>query len=86
MLTPTSKLAGAPDVGHPAFWLVPLLLGVSIWGIYALVNTEERYVTVAYLCIILTLFAALRLPDAPSEAGSPGHSASPETFASRPLP
>jgi hypothetical protein len=54
-----------------AFWLVPLLLGVSIWGIYAIVNTEERYVTVAYLCVILTLFAALRLPDAQSEADSP---------------
>ncbi|MGP8258476.1 MAG: glycosyltransferase family 39 protein [Acidobacteriaceae bacterium] len=56
--------------GVNAFWGVPLLLGVSIWGTYALVNTEERYVTVAYLCIILTIFAALRLPDAPSEAGS----------------
>ena len=33
-----------------------------IWGIYATVNTEERYVTIAYLAIILTLFAALRLP------------------------
>ena len=54
-----------------AFWLVPLLLGVAIWGIYAIVNTEERYVTVAYFCVILTLFAALRLPDAQSEADSP---------------
>jgi len=55
------------DVGQPAFWLAPLLLGVAIWGIYALVNTEERYVTVAYLIIVLTLFAALRLPDAQNE-------------------
>jgi hypothetical protein len=47
------------------------LLGVAIWGIYAIVNTEERYVTVAYFCVILTLFAALRLPDAQSEADSP---------------
>jgi hypothetical protein len=54
-----------------AFWLVPLLLGVAIWCIYAIVNTEERYVTVAYFCVILTLFAALRLPDAQSEADSP---------------
>ena len=54
--------------GKSAFWVVPLLLGVAIWGIYGLVNTEERYVTVAYLSIILTLFAALRLPDEPSEA------------------
>jgi hypothetical protein len=43
------------------FWLVPLLLGVAIWGIYGLVNTEERYVTIAYLSIVLTLFAALRV-------------------------
>ena len=54
-----------------AFWIVPLLLGVAIWGIYAIVNTEERYVTVAYFCMILTLLAALRLPDAQSEADSP---------------
>jgi hypothetical protein len=56
--------------GNNAFWVVPLLLGVAIWGIYALVNTEERYVTVAYLSIILTLFAALRMPDAQGEAVS----------------
>ena len=31
----------------------------SIWGIYAIVNTEERYVTVAYLSILLALFAML---------------------------
>jgi hypothetical protein len=54
-----------------AFWFVPLLLGVTIWGIYAIVNTEERYVTVAYLSIILTLFAALRVRDAQSEADLP---------------
>jgi hypothetical protein len=54
--------------GANAFWLVPLLLGVSIWGIYAIVNTEERYVTVAYLCILLPLFATLRLPQSRSEA------------------
>ncbi len=67
---------GPRDVGHPAFWLVPLLLGISIWGIYAIVNTEERYVTVAYLNIILSLFAALRLPQSQSQAESqPAHSA-----------
>jgi hypothetical protein len=59
-----------------AFWLPPLLLGVAIWGIYAIVNTEERYVTVAYLSILLPLFAALRLPQPPSGAQShPAHSA-----------
>ena len=53
--------------GENVFWLPPLLLGVAVWGIYGLVNTEERYVTVAYLSIVLTLFAALRLTDAQSE-------------------
>jgi len=56
--------------GTNAFWLPPLLLGVAIWGIYAIVNTEERYVTVAYLSILLPLFAALRLPQPRSEAQS----------------
>ncbi|HEX3572915.1 MAG TPA: hypothetical protein VHU44_19005 [Acidobacteriaceae bacterium] len=43
-----------------AFWLVPIALGILIWAIYATVNTEERYVTVAYLTLILTVFATLR--------------------------
>lgn len=34
-------------------------LGVLIWGIYALVNVEERYVTAAFLLIMLALFAAI---------------------------
>jgi hypothetical protein len=49
--------------GANAFWLPPVLLGVLIWGIYAIVNTEERYVTVAYFSILLALYAALRVPD-----------------------
>jgi hypothetical protein len=49
-----------------SFWLAPLALGVLIWGIYATVNTEERYVTVAYLAIILTLFATLRISQSAS--------------------
>ena len=49
-----------------SFWLPPLALGVIIWGIYATVNTEERYVTIAYLAIILTLFATLRIPSSSS--------------------
>jgi hypothetical protein len=53
--------------GANTFWVVPLLLGVLIWGIYATVNTEERYVTIAYLTIILTLFAALQVPQASSK-------------------
>ena len=49
--------------GSNAFWLPPVLLGLLIWGIYAIVNTEERYVTVAYISIILGLFATLGIPD-----------------------
>jgi hypothetical protein len=60
-------LRGKPGSSAPnPFWIAPLLLGVAIWGIYAIVNTEERYVTVAYLTIILTVFATLRLPDSSS--------------------
>jgi hypothetical protein len=47
------------QAGTNAFWVVPLLLGVAIWGIYGTVNTEERYVTVAYFNILLALFAML---------------------------
>ncbi|RXH58746.1 glycosyltransferase family 39 protein [Granulicella sibirica] len=46
--------------GADAFWVVPLGLGVVIWAIYGTVNVEERYVTVGYLAIVLTLFAMLR--------------------------
>ncbi len=50
-----------------AFSLPPLLLGVAMWGIYALVNVEERYVTLAYMAIVLPLFAALHsAPDDPA--------------------
>jgi hypothetical protein len=47
---------------HTAFWLPPVFLGVAIWGIYGLVNIEERYVTLAYLLIVLPLFALLQTP------------------------
>jgi len=39
-----------------------LLLGVAIFAIYGLVNIEERYVTLAYLAILLPLFATLSPP------------------------
>jgi hypothetical protein len=42
-----------------AFWLVPLGMGAAMWVIYGTVNIEERYVTVGYLAIVLTLFAML---------------------------
>jgi hypothetical protein len=51
-----------------SFWLPMLLLGVAIYAIYGLVNIEERYVTLAYLAILLPLFAAL---SAPAESGWP---------------
>jgi len=41
------------------FWLPPIALGLAMWGIYGLVNIEERYVTLAYLLIILPIFATL---------------------------
>jgi len=51
------------------FWVIPLLLGIAIFAIYGLVNIEERYVTVGYLAVVLTLFASLRAP-ASSTRGS----------------
>lgn len=40
-------------------------LGIAMWAIYAMVNVEERYVTVAYFAILLPLFAALYTTDRP---------------------
>lgn len=37
-----------------------LLLGVLVWAIYALVNVEERYVTAAFLLIVISVFACLK--------------------------
>lgn len=48
-----------------SFWLPVLLLGVAIFAIYGLVNIEERYVTLAYLAILLPLFATLSAPAEP---------------------
>ena len=41
------------------FWLPAIFLGLAMWGIYGLVNIEERYITLAYLVIVLPIFAAL---------------------------
>lgn len=54
-----------------AFWLPPVLLGVAIWGLYGLVNIEERYVTLAYLLIVLPVFAMLRGPRRTAEEPFP---------------
>jgi hypothetical protein len=43
------------------FWLPPLLLGFLIMGVYSTVLIEERYVAVAFLLIMLSLFASLRM-------------------------
>jgi len=53
------------------FWLPMLLLGVAVFAIYGLVNIEERYVTLAYLTILLPLFAALSAPAQPLESDTP---------------
>jgi len=44
------------------FWLPMLLLGLAMWIIYGMVNIEERYVTLAYLLVVLPVFAMLRVP------------------------
>jgi 4-amino-4-deoxy-L-arabinose transferase-like glycosyltransferase len=47
---------------HEGFWLPAMLLGLAMWFIYGLVNIEERYVTLAYLVVVLPVFAMLRPP------------------------
>ena len=44
------------------FWLPMILLGMAMWILYGLVNVEERYVTLAYLVVVLPVFAVLRAP------------------------
>jgi hypothetical protein len=55
------------------FWLPVVVLGLAMVGIYGLVNIEERYVTLAYLLIVLPVFAALRSPGmiVGEDAGAP---------------
>ncbi len=47
-----------------------IVLGLLIWAIYAMVNVEERYVTVAYFAILLPVFAALQVQDDRDKQGS----------------
>jgi len=42
------------------FWLPIVLLSLAMWLLYGIVNVEERYVTLAFLVLLLPLFAALR--------------------------
>ena len=59
---------GRTDWRRAAFWLPPVFLGVAIWAIYGLVNIEERYVTIAYLLIVLPIFANLQISEVDSNA------------------
>ena len=54
-----SRLALAWRPVANAFWLPSILLGLAIFAIYGMVNVEERYVTVGYFAILITLFATL---------------------------
>jgi 4-amino-4-deoxy-L-arabinose transferase-like glycosyltransferase len=46
-----------------SFWLPMILLGLAMWVLYGIVNIEERYVTLAYLVVVLPVFAALHAPE-----------------------
>ncbi len=59
------------SLGALRFALLPVLLGLAVWGIYGLVNVEERYVTIGYLLIVLPLFALLRIGSAAAVSGEP---------------
>ena len=49
-----------------AFWLVPFLLGIATLCIYGIVNVEDRYLSAAFLALLLPLFAALRISPTPA--------------------
>ena len=50
-----------------SFVVLPEVLGLLMWCIYGLVNVEERYVTVAYLLMVLPVFAALQMRENAAE-------------------
>lgn len=58
------SVAGVP---RTSFWLPMVALGLAMWAIYGLVNIEERYVTLAWLVLVLPLFAMLRADAARSQ-------------------
>lgn len=47
-----------------AFWLVPVLIGIAVLCIYAIVNVEDRYLSAAFLILLLPLFAAMQISPA----------------------
>jgi hypothetical protein len=63
-----------------AFWLVPLGLGVVTLCIYGIVNVEDRYLSAAFLVLLLPLFAAMRI--SPAAKDSTAQSAATRTGAS----
>jgi hypothetical protein len=44
-----------------AFWLVAVLIAVGALCVYCIVNVEDRYLTAAFLILLLPLFAAMRI-------------------------
>jgi hypothetical protein len=59
-------LAGArlrPDwqFSANAFWLVPVSIAVGALCVYGIVNVEDRYLTAAFLILLLPLFATIRI-------------------------
>ena len=56
------------------FWLPMILLGLAMWILYGMVNVEERYVTLAYIVVLLPIFAVLHAPQ--PKAGQPGRTPS----------
>jgi hypothetical protein len=62
-----------------AFWLVPLGLGIATLCIYGIVNVEDRYLSAAFLILLLPVFAALRI----SPTDSAGKNLSLQSIATR---
>jgi hypothetical protein len=52
---------------HTTFWVPAFLLGCAVWGIYGIVNIEERYVTVGFILLVLPVFALLKGPALPGD-------------------
>ena len=44
-----------------AFWLVPVLIATGALCVYGIVNVEDRYLTAAFLILLLPLFATMRI-------------------------
>ncbi len=55
---------------HEAFWVPTIVLGFAMCGLYGMIVIEERYVTMAYLAIVLPVFAALCVPTGETAAGN----------------